>query len=315
MTGPAAPHLWWDDAWAVFTVLLIDIFMAAIEFISRIQVFPFLDVEFVSPNSSLKPNIPGRSRSHPTTCVHNSSVPLHGSCLSSYYPPQSKLIPEDIRSARISILFTVIRLSVGTLRKILSYAFIVFLTIWAVLFAQVWWVCEREPGWKDAPLPQCDLGLNVAVVQVITDVLCDAFLIFVPLRLVWNIRLTRPQKIRITAIFSTTIVTTCVSMSHAFFVLHAGELKKALAAIVQDAVSLIVANLSVLIAYLFRTGTEEPESAPTFGTRSIITFGGSGKKRNPAITTTYITTETMDHEDPAVITQKTLGSTVDGGEE
>ncbi|KIJ40457.1 hypothetical protein M422DRAFT_173819, partial [Sphaerobolus stellatus SS14] len=215
--------------------------------------------------------------------------------------------------ARISILFTVIRLSVGTLRKILSYAFIVFLTIWAVLFAQVWWVCEREPGWKDAPLAQCDLGLNVAVAQVITDVLCDAFLIFVPLRLVWNIRLMRPQKIRITTIFSTTIVTTCVSMNHAFFVLRAGGLKEALAAIVQDTVSLIVANLSVLIAYLFRIGTEEPESAPTFGTRSIITFGGSGKKRNPAITTTYITTETMVHEDPAVITQKTLGSTVDGG--
>ncbi|KIJ26815.1 hypothetical protein M422DRAFT_137769, partial [Sphaerobolus stellatus SS14] len=94
----------------------------------------------------------------------------------------------------------------------------------------VWWVCEREPGWKDAPLPQCDLGLNVAVAQ---PMFCDAFLIFVPLRLVWNIRLTRPQKIRITAIFSTTIVTTCVSMNHAFFVLRAGGLKEALAAIVQ----------------------------------------------------------------------------------
>ncbi|KIJ26794.1 hypothetical protein M422DRAFT_272061 [Sphaerobolus stellatus SS14] len=152
-------------------------------------------------------------------------------------------------------------LSVGILHKILSYAFIVFLTIWAVLFAQVWWMCERGPGWKDAPLPQCDLGLNVAVAQ----------------------------KIRIT-VFSTTIATTCVSLNHAFFVLRARGLKEALAAIVQDAVSLIVAYLSVLIVYLFRIGTEEPESAPTFGTRSIITFGGSGKKRNPAITTTYITT-------------------------
>ncbi|KIJ40436.1 hypothetical protein M422DRAFT_173713 [Sphaerobolus stellatus SS14] len=236
-------RLWWDDAWAAFTVLLINIFMAA-----------------------------------------------------------------EIRSARISILFTVVRFLVGTLRKILSYVFIVFLTIWAVLFAQVWWVCEPEPGWKDAPLPQCDLGLNVAVVQVITDVLCDAFLIFVPLRPVME------YQISITAIFSTTIVTTCVSMSHTFFVLRAGGLKEALAAIVQVAVSLIVTNLSVLMAYLFRIGTEEPESAPTFGTRSIITFGGSGKKRNPAITTTYITTETMVHEDPGVITLKTLESTVDGEE-
>ncbi|KIJ25572.1 hypothetical protein M422DRAFT_273436 [Sphaerobolus stellatus SS14] len=104
-------------------------------------------------------------------------------------------------------------------------------------------------------------------------------------------------------------------MNHAFFVLRAGGLKEALAAIVQDVVSLIVANLSVLIAYLFRIGTEKPESAPTFGTGSIITFGGSGKKRNPAITMTYITTETKVHKDPAVVTLKTLGSTVDGGEE
>ncbi|KIJ23914.1 hypothetical protein M422DRAFT_275417 [Sphaerobolus stellatus SS14] len=261
--------LWWDDAWSAFTVLPIDIFMPAVE------------IHLQDP------------------AQHSQEVKI-----AAYYMC-AQLFYAVAWSARISILFTVIRLSVGTLRKILSYAFIVFLTIWAVLFAQVWWVCEREPGWKDAPLPQCDLGLNVAVAQVITDVLCDAFLIFVPLCL----------KIRITAIFSTTIVTTCVSMSHAFFVLRAGELKEALAAIVQDAVSLIVANLSVLIAYLFRIGTEEPESAPTFGTRSIITFGGSGKKRNPAITTTYITTETMVHEDPAVITQKTLGSTVYGGEE
>ncbi|KIJ40421.1 hypothetical protein M422DRAFT_173811, partial [Sphaerobolus stellatus SS14] len=187
-------RLWWDDAWAAFTVLLINIFMAAVctILLCRCMVRAFLLIT-----------------------------------------PQSKLTPGEIRSARISILFTVIRLSVGALRKVLSYAFIVFLTIWAVLFAQVWWVCEREPGWKDAPLPQCDLGLNVAVAQVITDVLCDAFLIFVPLRLVWNIRLTRAQKIRITAIFSTTIVTTCVSMNHAFFVLRAGGLKEALAAIVQ----------------------------------------------------------------------------------
>jgi len=270
-------RLWWDDAWAALTVIFINIFMAGVE------------IHLQDPSR------------------HSQGVKI------AVYYVCDLFFYSTVWSSRISILFTIIRLSVGRFRKILTYAVAVFLVIWSILFAQVFWVCEREPGWKDDPLPQCDLGLNVAIAQVITDVLCDAFLIFMPLRLVWRIRLNRAQKIRIMAIFSTTIITTSVALDHSFFLLRAGGRKEFFAAVIEGAVSLIVANLSVLMAYLFRIGTEEPESAPTFYTSPIITFGGSGRKRGPATTTTFITTttETYLHGDPAVITLKTLGGTND----
>jgi len=169
-------------------------------------------------------------------------------------------------------------------------------------------VCEREPGWKDAPLVMCDLGLNVAIAQVITDVICDAFLIVMPLRLVWKVRLNRAQRIRIMAIFSTTIITTSVALNHAYFVLRGEGLIEVFAALIEGAFSLIVANLSVLIACLFRIKTEEPESVPTIHMHSPIIFAGTGKQHPFATTNTFIITERHTHEDPALITLDTLGS-------
>ena len=74
-----------------------------------------------------------------------------------------------LRTARVSILFTVIRLSFGLMRRILGYVAIVMVITWLVLFCQVWWVCESEPGWKNQPIPQCLLGENVAIAQVISE--------------------------------------------------------------------------------------------------------------------------------------------------
>jgi len=74
------------------------------------------------------------------------------------------------RSSRISILFTIVRLTIpGTLiRKVLMYAAIIFGTIWALLFSQLCWICETESGWKSQPHPQCDLGRSVAITQMIS---------------------------------------------------------------------------------------------------------------------------------------------------
>ncbi|KIJ25239.1 hypothetical protein M422DRAFT_123934, partial [Sphaerobolus stellatus SS14] len=97
----------------------------------------------------------------------------------------------------------------------------------------VWWVCERESGWKDAPIPQCKLGLQVAVCQAVTNIICDAFLIIMPLYLVWRVRLSKAHKIRISAIFLTTIIMTAVSLNHAYHVLRFGGLDQALAAVIE----------------------------------------------------------------------------------
>ena len=54
------------------------------------------------------------------------------------------------------------------MRTFLGYVALVFGIVWCVLFAQVWWVCEAEPGWKNDPIPQCFLGEKVAIAQVIS---------------------------------------------------------------------------------------------------------------------------------------------------
>ncbi|KAG2040536.1 hypothetical protein BDR03DRAFT_1031361 [Suillus americanus] len=196
----------------------------------------------------------------------------------------------------ISILLTVVRLTIpGTLRKALIYTTMIFVIAWAVLFAQVWWTCESEPGWKTQPRPQCNLGRNVAIAQIITDVFGDIILILAPFRLIYKVRLTKAQKIRILAIFSTSAITTIVSLAHAYYVLSDGGLKEAVAAMVETSVSLIVANLNVVLAFFLRMSAEDDAYSPApLKFASIITFGSQPRRRHfsDPLGTTVIGVET-----------------------
>ncbi|KAG2035792.1 hypothetical protein BDR03DRAFT_983437 [Suillus americanus] len=175
----------------------------------------------------------------------------------------------------------VVRLTVpGTLRKALTFTTMIFIITWAVLFAQAWWTCESEPGWKTQPRPQCDLGRDVAIAQIITDVFGDTILILAPFRLIYKVRLTKVQKIRILAIFSTSAITTIVSLTHAYYVLSDGGLKEAVAAMVEVSVSLIVANLSVVVVFFLKMSTEDDTSSPApLKSTPIITFGSQPRRR------------------------------------
>lgn len=199
----------------------------------------------------------------------------------------------------MTILFTIIRVTaIGSLRRLLVCIAAMFAVTWVILFAQVWWVCETEPGWKDQPSPQCDLGRNVAIAQIITDVLSDAVLIVAPIRLVWRVRLSMAQKIRVIAIFSSTMLSTAVSLNHASWVIRGGGLMEAMAAVIQTAVTLIVANLNVVVAFIFRLGADDKETAPApLEVKSIMTFGkGDPRKKRSKfggnmLSTTLMTTQ------------------------
>ncbi|KAI0309178.1 hypothetical protein OF83DRAFT_1038265, partial [Amylostereum chailletii] len=173
------------------------------------------------------------------------------------------------RTSRISILFTVIRLSFGCLRQVLVYMSAGFVLLWAILFAQVWWVCETEPSWKSQLIPQCFLGTNVAIAQVITDVACNVVLIAAPVKLLYNI-VNRPLKIRLISVFSTTIVTTATSLYHAYVVLRIGGTSEATAALIQTSIGLLIANLTVLVAFLFRL---KPQNDCDNTSPLTVTFG------------------------------------------
>ncbi|KAJ7605106.1 hypothetical protein DFH06DRAFT_1348848 [Mycena polygramma] len=175
-------------------------------------------------------------------------------------------------TARISILFTVMRLCFfGRLRRLLFWVAVLFFVTWAILFAQVLWVCERQPGWKDLPTPQCALGLDVAIAQSITDVISDTILIAAPMRLLWRVQLHRGLKLRLRAVFATTAIGTAVSLYHAYCVMRFGGIPELVAAAVQFSTSLLVANLSVIVAVIFRlrpdneSDNTEPVSVNTIG--------------------------------------------------
>ncbi|KAI5986031.1 hypothetical protein F5J12DRAFT_728914, partial [Pisolithus orientalis] len=209
------------------------------------------------------------------------------------------------RSSRISILFTVVRLTFpGLVRRLLVLIAIAFMVAWMILGAQIFWTCETEPGWKTQPRPQCDLGRNVAITQIITDVLGDMILIIAPVRLIYKVKLTKAQKIRLLSIFSTSAGTTVVSIAHGYYVYSGGGLREVLAAIAEFSVSLIVANLSVVVAFFFHISTEETATPAPLELKSIITFGSLPTRkriqRDPLSTLTVvdgIETSTIEVDD------------------
>ncbi|EDQ99751.1 uncharacterized protein LACBIDRAFT_315312 [Laccaria bicolor S238N-H82] len=215
-------HIWWDDIWAALATILGIIFMTSFEIFFQNQTSHTLATK---------------------TTIY-------------YLVAQSYLAVNG--AARISILFIVIRISIGRVRYILKWVAAIFLLTWFILTAQLLWTCEgKNADWGPSHLI-CAVPLRVAIVQLTTDVLSDFILIVTPLRHVWKIKLSRSQKIRIITIFSSTIAMTIASVNHAYWlIVDGGGLSEALAAVIQNSVSLLVCNFSVIIAFIFQIAAED----------------------------------------------------------
>ncbi|KAJ7885755.1 hypothetical protein B0H14DRAFT_2338562, partial [Mycena olivaceomarginata] len=239
--------LWWDDFWAFMATLCAIVFVAA----------AMLHVQ------------------DPESLPQNVKVSVYYMCAQFFYAV--------VWTTRISVMFNVIRLSfVGPVRQLLFSVVIVFFVAWVVLFAQVWWVCERQPGWKEKSAPQCALGTDVAIAQLITDALSDLILIATPMRLLWRVRLQRGLKFRLRAVFATTSIGTAVSLYHAYCVLRFGGVPEFLAATLQLSVSLLVANLPVLVAVIFRLKSDsESDNVEPFST---VFFAATRSKKDASST-------------------------------
>jgi len=175
--------------------------------------------------------------------------------------------------SRISIMLTIVRISVAkTERRILLGIASAFGIILTALVFQVVGECERNTAWKQALVPQCDLGEDVAIAQTITIVISDSLLIATPIRMVYRVNLPTSQKIRLIAVFMSTSITTAVSLVHIYYLLKYGGVDEIFAAVVEMSITLIVASLSVLVAFCSRIGTDNQNSSSS-GSRSIITFG------------------------------------------
>ncbi|KAJ6624870.1 hypothetical protein B0H10DRAFT_680622 [Mycena sp. CBHHK59/15] len=166
-----------------------------------------------------------------------------------------------IWSARLSILFSIMRIDPNGMRhRFLLGIALLFFVACLILIAQLFWVCERAPLWKDKATPQCPLSWQVVIFQLISDVLSDTLLIVVPLQLFWHLEDNCLRR-RLCVIFSTCIITTIVSLVHAVLILTRGGPKVLVAAVVEDCISLIVCNIPIVVtASIHLCGSGAPPS-------------------------------------------------------
>ncbi|EDR04165.1 uncharacterized protein LACBIDRAFT_304778 [Laccaria bicolor S238N-H82] len=136
---------------------------------------------------------------------------------------------------------------------------------------QLVWTCQARNKWS-LDHSMCVLPTRIAIIQLTTDVVGDA------IRLVWRTTLSKPQKIRIITILSTTIIMTAVSLNHAFTVmLNGGGLTEALASLLQSSISAIVCNFNAIITFIFHIATEDPNLSPPSKPMSSLRFGFKSK--------------------------------------
>ncbi|ESK85066.1 hypothetical protein Moror_11038 [Moniliophthora roreri MCA 2997] len=222
-------NLWWDDFWAGLSMVAMIIMLTGM-------------MLFTSPPDA-----------HP----YNTKIAAYYMFDNGFYGV--------IWCARVSLFCTIIRMAFGRFRTFLKWCVASVLVTWAVLFAQVFWTCENEPMWKDKPTPQCSLGTGVAIAQLITDCIFDLLLIISPAYLLSHIKNRKTLKIRLIAIFSSTILVTIFSIVHSYMILKDyGKLEFLFAAVIQDVVSLLVVNLTVIAAWLFRLSDDNDSESPYY---------------------------------------------------
>ncbi|KAJ6568354.1 hypothetical protein DFH09DRAFT_1313806 [Mycena vulgaris] len=235
-------RFWADDAWALFAFLILIIQVVSV----------FLHVPV--PNNLSK----------------TARVAAYYLMATTFYA--------IIWASRLSILFSVVRIDPSPeRRRRLFWVAVAFIAATLFLLAQLLWVCEPEPSWKDAPNPQCHLPLQVAISQLVTDVVADTILLFAPVPLFKNLA-DKVLRRKLTLIFSTCVVTTVVSLVHAVFILRNGGIKVVISAMVEDNLSLIVANIPVVVtAVIHITGEEEDTTVQTTSLRFNTKpwFGGA----------------------------------------
>ncbi|KAK7047240.1 hypothetical protein VNI00_006906 [Paramarasmius palmivorus] len=262
-------NLWWDDAWAFMSMVAIIIMFTGM-------------LIFTSPPDA-----------HPRATK-----------IAGYYMVDNGFYG-CIWCARISILLTVIRMAFGRFRQILKGVVVAILITWSVLFAQVFWTCETEAKWKNEPNPQCMLGKEVAIAQLITDCICDLILIACPTYLLSSMKNRRGLKIRLIAIFSSTIFTTIFSLVHSYMILKGLGLMEFMFAVVevrfflytsrfcvlilhpriQDVVSLLVVNLTVIATWFFqlKDDGESEETGPSAFANTFLKGRLSGGRNTQAM--------------------------------
>ena len=139
-----------------------------------------------------------------------------------------------------------------------------FFITFLVMEAQLFWVCIPKKSWQVLPNPQCPLGTQVAVLQLVSectyfvtvysivvpshesaiaDIISDILLIAFPLKLFQDIH-EKYLRRRLMVIFSTALATSIVSLPHAALILTNAGPKVLVAAVAEASRYPVVASIN-----------------------------------------------------------------------
>jgi len=225
-------RFWWDDACALISLLSFVLHITGL----------FIDTNKVKVPNSVK--------------------------IASFYLAAS-MFYGVVWFARLSMLFSIIRIDPDPRqRKRLLFVAAIFALTVVLLVGQVFWVCESNAAWKRLSIPQCPLDTQVAVCQLVADVVSDIVLMVAPLKLFRDI-LNKGLRRRLILIFSASIVITVVSSVHVFYILTGQKINNLIAANVEACISLVVCNLPVFAVATIRIREVKPKNDDGLGTSRI----------------------------------------------
>ncbi|EGO21195.1 hypothetical protein SERLADRAFT_476072, partial [Serpula lacrymans var. lacrymans S7.9] len=155
--------------------------------------------------------------------------------------------------ARMSIMVSIVRLAPPALRirYLALCSSVLFALMWVALLVQKLYLCGHNIDWYDSSTAQCRLASSVAILQVVTDVVSDALLVALPIRLLRNVNLPKNQRKLILSVFSSSVLITLVCVIHIIFVIKPAVSLQTITGQLEIALSLIICNLLVIVTYLY----------------------------------------------------------------
>ncbi|KAE9403388.1 hypothetical protein BT96DRAFT_489594 [Gymnopus androsaceus JB14] len=216
-------RLWWDDGWAVLTMLL------------SILLDILLLLEGSDPIISISPHI---------------QIVNYWLILISF--------TVAVWCARISLMFSIIRLipPFFTLRRISEWAAVSFSLACLGILAPKIYTCASDRSWYNMQNPRCMLGPNIGIGELTTDLVADITLVAIPIRLLGHVNLSKEKRRMLIIIFGASLLTSTASVVHAVFLMPVdspyNHFIVGITGEVEVGIALTVANLGVLTSFLYR---------------------------------------------------------------
>ncbi|KAG1729001.1 hypothetical protein EDB19DRAFT_1744696 [Suillus lakei] len=149
-------------------------------------------------------------------------------------------------AARMSIIYSILRVADprDALRRTVYGIISCFAIMWTALVVQKVLICVYHG---------CHIGSDVAVADLITDLVSDLMLVIMPTYLLRDVRLTHHQRILVTSVFCASLLNSAISIPLSILLFLAPTSKAALIfGHVKPATSLVIANLLVIVCFVYR---------------------------------------------------------------